>query len=186
MKTGGRLLIALSCSLVSVSAFAQTPNQSQPSIPGVRSGCFSLQRAFSESSEGKAAIARLTALQDEKKRTIEGKNNELQAQEQALQKNAPLLSDEARNQRSTAVEKFRIDVQRLIQDAQAELMGVQRDVESAFQFKVKPVLEKVAKDKGLQLVFNLDDGLLAWADPSLDITADVIKQLTPTVPPTNR
>jgi hypothetical protein len=65
-------------------------------------------------------------------------------------------------------------------------MGVQRDVESAFQFKVKPVLEKVAKDKGLQLVFNLDDGLLAWADPSLDITADVIKRLTPTVPPTNR
>jgi hypothetical protein len=62
--------------------------------------------------------------------------------------------------------KFRVDVQRLIQDAQAELMGVQRDVESTFLFKVKPIVEKVAKDKGLQFVFNLDTGSIAWADPS--------------------
>jgi outer membrane protein len=184
MKAGARLLIVVACSLVPVSAFAQLPNQPPPAIAGVRLGCFSLQRAFSESSEGKAATARLTALQTEKTRAIEEKNRELQAQEQALQKNAPLLSDEARNQRSTAVERFRIDVQRLIQDAQAELMGVQRDVESAFLFKVKPVVEEVARGKGLQFVFNLDGGLIAWADPSMDITTDVVKQLA--VPPKNR
>jgi outer membrane protein len=184
MKAGARLLIVVACSLVPVSVFAQLPTQPQPAIAGVRLGCFSLQRAFSESSEGKAATARLTALQTEKTRAIEEKNRELQAQEQALQKNAPLLSDEARNQRNTAVERFRIDVQRLIQDAQAELMGVQRDVESAFLFKVKPVVEEVARDKGLQFVFNLDGGLIAWADPSMDITTDVVKQLA--VPPKNR
>jgi hypothetical protein len=76
-------------------------------------------------------------LQDEKSRAIDTKNKEFQAQEQALQNNEPFLNDDARNQRSNAVAKFRIDVQRLIQDAQAELMGVQRDMESTFLFKAR-------------------------------------------------
>jgi outer membrane protein len=180
MKAGIHLLVVVACSLVPVSVFAQPPDQPQPAMSGVRLGCFSPQRAFLESSEGKAATARLTALEAERSRAIDEKNKELHAQEQALENNAPLLSDEARNQRTNAVARFRIDVQRLIQDAQAELMGIQREVESAFLFRLKPVVEKVAKDKGLQFVFNLDSGLIAWSDPSMDITSDVVKQLTAT------
>ena len=135
---------------------------------------------------GQGRGRRLTALRDEKARAIEAQNKELQTQEQDLQKNAPLLNDDARNQRSSAVAKFRIDVQRLIQDAQSDLMREQRKVESAFLFKVKPVVEKVAKDKGLQFVFDLDRGLIAWADPSTDITSDVVKQLAVAAPTNNR
>jgi outer membrane protein len=186
MKADVRLLIAVAISFVPVSAFAQLPNQPQPALADVRLGCFSPQRAFSESAEGKAAVARLTTLRDEKARAIEAQNRALEAQEQDLQKNAPLLNDDARNQRGNAVAKFRVDVQRLIQDAQSDLMGEQRKVESAFLFKVKPVVEKVAKDKGLQFVFDLDSGLIAWADPSTDITSEVVKQLAVAVPPNNR
>ena len=66
------------------------------------------------------------------------------------------------------------------------MIGVQREVESAFVFKFKPAVEKVAKDKGLQIVFNLDDGLISWADPSLDMTPEVVKQLAVAVVPGNR
>jgi Skp family chaperone for outer membrane proteins len=179
MTTLARLLIAVATTLIPVSALAQAPIgplQSQPPT-AVRLACFSLQRAFSESADGKAAIARLTALQDEKARAIAEKNKALQAQEQALQQSTPLLSEAARTQRSNELERFRIDVQRFIQDAQAELMGVQRDTENAFLVRLKPAVEKVAKDKGLQMIFNLDEGLIAWTDPSLDITSDVVKQL---------
>lgn len=31
--------------------------------------------------------------------------------------------------------------------------------------------------RGLMFVFDLDGGGIAWSEPSLDITADVIKQL---------
>jgi hypothetical protein len=44
----------------------------------------------------------------------------------------------------------------------------------------------VAKDKGLQIVFNLDDGTISWADPSLDISAEVVRQLALAVVPNNR
>ena len=42
------------------------------------------------------------------------------------------MSKTAVGQRTKELEKFRLDTQRFIQDAQAELMGVRRDAESAF------------------------------------------------------
>jgi outer membrane protein len=126
---------------------------------------------------GKAAIARITAVRDEKARQIDEKNRALQTEEQALQQSAPVLSEPARAERTQEVQKFRIDVQRFIEDAQAEITGVQRDAETAFLAKLKPAVEKIAREKNVQIVFNLDEGLILWADQSLDITPDVIKEL---------
>src|SRR5436190_21320132 len=97
-----RLFIAVAVLLVPLAAHAQD---------GIRIGCFSAERAFSESAEGKAVVARLTTLQNEKARAIEEKNRVLEA---------------ARARQASDVEKLRIDVQRFIEDAQAELMGIQR------------------------------------------------------------
>ena len=66
MKADVRLLLAVALSLVPVSAFAQLPNQPQPALAAVRLGCFSPQRAFSESTDGKAVLARLATLQNER------------------------------------------------------------------------------------------------------------------------
>jgi len=173
-----RALFVLGMTLLPVAAFAQSPaDPSFQAVVGFRAACFSPQRAFSESEDGKAVIARLTALQTEKTRAIDEKNKSLQAQEQALRQSSSLLSEAARAQRSNEVEKFRIDVQRFIEDAQAELMGVQREAENAFVIRLRPVLDKVAQDKGLQIIFNIDDGQIAWFDPTLDITSEVVKQL---------
>src|SRR5262245_20670665 len=127
MNRRGPLLIALLSTLVPTAAFAQASATPVQTSAGIRLGCVSLQRAFSESAEGKAAITRLTALQEEKARAIEERNKALQSQERALEQNAMVLNAEARTQRSNAVERFRIDVQRFIQDAQAEVAGVQRE-----------------------------------------------------------
>jgi Skp family chaperone for outer membrane proteins len=88
-----------------------------------------------------------------------------------------VLSEDARSQRTKEVEKFKLDVQRFIEDAQAELLGLRRDIESAFVLRLMPAVEQVAKDKGVQLVVNLDDPSIVWAASSLDITPDVVQQL---------
>jgi|SRR6185295_19681654 len=147
-----RLFIAVALLLVPLTAHTQD----------VRIACFSPQRAFSESADGKAVMARLTTLQNQKAQVIEAKNRALES---------------ARASQPGEVEKLRIDVQRFIEDAQAELMGIQRDAENAFVIKLKPVLAKVAEDKGLQLVLNVDGPQVVWFDPALDITSDVVKQL---------
>jgi Skp family chaperone for outer membrane proteins len=178
MRQMAALLIVLVSTLAAHPALAQQSAITAPSATmGVRLGCVSPHQAFSQSAEGKAAIARLTALREEHAHAIEERNKALQSQEQAFQRNAAVLNQKARAQRSNAVERFRLDVQRFIQDAQAEVTGVQREAESAFVFKFKPAVEKVAKERGLQIVFNLDEAPIAWVDSSLDITPEVVKQL---------
>ena len=188
MKALAGFVIAVSV-VAPPSAFAQAPpSQGRPQfgLSGIRLACFSPQRAFSESADGKAGIARLAALQEKRAREVEDRNKILQGQEEALQRSLAVLSEEARSQRAKEIEKFRIDVQRFIQDAQADLLGLQRDIESAFVVRLKPVVEQVAKEKGVQMVLNLDDQTIVWADSSLDITAEVVKQLARVEAPRNR
>ena len=178
-------LTAALWTILGAAAVAQVPHpangptlQTVPSVAsGIRLAVFSPQRAFSESADGKKAKASLTALQAEKTREIDARNKALDAQEQALEESRSVLGESARGQRAKEVEKFRIDLQRFIQDAQAELAGAQRDFQSAFLAKLRPTLDQVAKERGLHLVINEDVGLIAWADPSLDITQEVVKRL---------
>jgi len=70
-----------------------------------------------------------------------------------------------------------IDTKRFVEDAQAEFLGVQRNLENPFFAKLRPALDAVAKERGFLFVFNEDSGMLAWANPTVDVTADVVKRL---------
>jgi Skp family chaperone for outer membrane proteins len=159
--------------LVAAPVLAQSPN---PSIAS-RIAYFSPSRAFAESTDGKAATARLTALEAGHARAAQDKEAALETLERTLEQTTAVLNEAARGVRAKEVEKFRLDTQRFIEDARAELMGVRRDAESAFLVKLRPAIERVVKDNGIQLLFNFDSGALAWGDPSLDVTGLILKHV---------
>jgi outer membrane protein len=177
-------LVAVVSTLAPTSAFSQTPEAKTPPVVNFKVAYFSLQRAFSDSAEGKSVIARLTTLQVEKSRPLEERDKALQAEQQAFQQSAPLLSEAARTERAAELAKSQIDVRRLFEDLRMELSGLQREAESAFLAKLKPVLEDVIKERDLNLLLNEDAGTIAWADSSLDLTADVVKRLGQPAPKT--
>jgi Skp family chaperone for outer membrane proteins len=143
--------------------------------PATRIAYFSPSRAFAESSDGKAATARLTVLESERAKAAQEKNLALEKMERTLQQGTSVLSDAARDLRTKELEKFRLDTQRFIEDTQAELTGVRRDAESAFLVKLRPAMERVIKDNAIELLFNFDSGVLVWGDPSLDVTNQILK-----------
>jgi Skp family chaperone for outer membrane proteins len=110
---------------------------------------------------------------------LEARNQKLGALKAALQANAGVLSPAARQERQQELDRFQVDIQRFVQDAQAEFLGVRRQSEDAFLVRLRPALEAVAKEKRLLFVVNEDEGLLAWADPAADITPDVLRRLSP-------
>src|SRR5580765_850439 len=91
--------------MIPALVFAQAPIGQQA---GIKLACFSPQRAFAESVPGKAALARLSALRNQKAREIDEKNRTLQTQEQALSQSSALLSDAVRAQREKEVDAFRV------------------------------------------------------------------------------
>ena len=61
-----------------------------------------------------------------------------------------------------------------MEDAQAEFLGVQRNLEKAFLATFGNAVITVAKKRGFLFVLNQDSGVLAYADPTLEITTDVV------------
>ena len=168
-------VLLFSSVLIPAAVQAQEPQLAGPAAP--RLGYFSARRAYIQSADGKAAQAKLSTLQAETSKQLEAQNAKLQALQNALVQSGALLSDAARRQRELEIERFQVDLQRFVEDAQAEFLAVQRQLESAFLAKLRPALESVAKDRGLLLVLNEDAGVLAWADPRLDITPEVLKRV---------
>ena len=161
-------------SLAAPSAtYAQTPAESS-----TRLAYFSPQRAFAVSPDGKLAEAKLAALQMERAKEAEARSQQLQKLQATLQQSAAVLTEAARRLREQEIAKFQVDLDRYIQDAQADFAGVQRDFETAFLAKLRPALDRVARERALLLVLNEDAGVIAWAEPSLDITGDVVARIS--------
>jgi Skp family chaperone for outer membrane proteins len=140
----------------------------------IRLAYVSPQRVFFESNDGKAAQARLNSMESDTSREVESRNAKLKALQQGLAERASVLAESARREREQEIDRFQIDLKRFMEDAQARFLGVRRDLENAFLAKFAPAVDSVAKKRGLLFVLNQDSGVLAWADPRLDITADVV------------
>ena len=75
-----------------------------------------------------------------------------------------------------------VEIQRFTQDAQAEVQELQQQLQQEFQGKLEPVLQAVAKEKGLHFIFSRRRRPGVGATPGLDITADVIKRFDAATP----
>jgi Skp family chaperone for outer membrane proteins len=105
---------------------------------------------------------------------VESRNAKLKVLQQGLAERAPVLAETARREREQEIDRLQLDLKRFVEDAQARFLGVRRDLENAFLAKFAPAVDSIAKKRGLLFVLNQDSGVLAWADPKLDITADVV------------
>ena len=163
-----------------VSAAGQDPAAPParlPFPPDARAAYVDLARVAAESTDGMAANLRVEQLSQDKITQLEGRNLELQAAQQKLNQNASVMSAEAQLQLQQEIQRLSLEVERMTQDAEAEVGQLQQTLQLEFQAKLVPAINRVAAVKGLQFIFNAGEGGLIWADPALDISADVIADL---------
>jgi Skp family chaperone for outer membrane proteins len=129
------------------------------------------------SKAGKAAIAALDAFGKQKAIEVQGKAAELQKQEIELQKQSGSMSPRSVADLQRAFEKSRLEFDRFQQDAQAELEAMQSKFDADFRVKLAPILEEISKEKGLHLVFGIDQAAIVWWSPAVDISDECVKRL---------
>jgi outer membrane protein len=160
-------------------AFSLAPASVQAPAPSLsaRIAFFRADRVFGESAAGKQALGELSALRERWNLRVNERAKLLNAERDSLAKGQGVLSEPALAQARRKVERFEVDMERFLQDAQAEIDARQRELEAAFQKRLAVALEGVAKQKGLHLVFNYGAAGLTWGDPSLDISNDIVAEL---------
>ena len=159
---------------------APAPAVVSPPAPfpaGAKVAFFNPQAVFQNSAEGRAAVVRVNALIEKKQKENSDKAKLLQGNQQKLQTSGSVMNETARVQLEKEIEKQTKDAERFQQDAQAEINELQQEVQNEFVKKLSPIVDAIAVEKGLQIVFNASESGLAWATPGLDLTGDVIKKL---------
>jgi outer membrane protein len=159
---------------------APAPAAAQPPAPfpaGAKIAFFNPQAVFQNSAEGKAAVTRVNALIQKKQTENADKAKQLQANQQKLQTSGSVMNEAARGQLEKEIERQTKDAERFQQDAQAEINELQQEVQNDFVKKLSPIIDQLAVEKGLQIVFNAVESGIAWAQPGLDLTQDVVKKL---------
>jgi outer membrane protein len=154
---------------------AQAPAP-RPFPEGAKYAFVNVQRIASESAEGKAATTQVQALNNKKVEELNAKNKQLQASQQKLESGGSVMSPAALAQLQKEIERQQVDIQRFTEDAQQEVTQLQQQLQDEFQRKLTPVIQQVATERQLHMMFSVVDSGLVWGDPSLDLTPEIIKR----------
>lgn len=162
-------------------AFAQAP---PPPFPeGQRFAVINIQRVAAESAEGKVSTAKVQALNQKKIGELNDLNKRLQADQQKMSAQGAMLNEAARGDLERAIDKEQKELQRKQQDAQEEVQQLQQDLQGGFQAKLLPIIQQVVSERKITILFSQADAGIVFAEPGLDLTADVIKRFDAAVPP---
>jgi len=191
---------ALSLMLAAAPTFAQAPAPAAPATPaaqapapaapaaeapfpaGAKYAFVNIQRVAAESAQGKALSARVQALNNQKLNELNEKNKALQGAQQKLESGASVLSEAARGQLEKDIDRQQTEIQRYTDDAQKEVQELQNELQTEFQQKLGPVIQQIAQEKKLEILFSALDAGIIWADAGLDLTTEVIRKFDAAAP----
>src|SRR5262245_17917827 len=145
-----------------------------------------MARVSSESLMGKSYAAQLEALQNEINSEGTKKQSELQkldaaikALQDELEKQGSVLSAEAADKKRQDIVKKGRERQAFLEDGQQEIQRLReraqqqaQGLNNEFQVKIKPHIEAVAKEKGIDII--LDSQVALTVNRDFDISRDVI------------
>ena len=166
---------------------AAQPQPPRPFPEGAKVAFVNINAIAAGSSEGKAATAKIQEFLKKKNAEIQERQKSLQTLQTKLQQGVSVMSDQARSQLEKDITKQSRELQSAQEDAQQEQQQLTQDLQNEFQQKLFPIVDAIAKEKGLHMVFSIADSGILWPDPGLDLTNEVIKRFdAATKPGTNK
>lgn len=141
---------------------------------GLKYAYLNVQAIAANSAEGKTLNAKVQALQEQKGKELNEKNKQLQAAQDKLEKGGSVMNDQARTQLQLDIERQQRDLQRFTEDAQQDLQTLTQQLQIEFERKLTPIVDAVAKQKGIHFIFSAAESGLVWADPTMDLTPEVL------------
>ncbi len=159
------------------TAPAPKPQPPAPFPQGAKIAFINVQTIAQGSAAGRDASKKLADLNSKKVAEINDKQKQLQGLQTKLNTGGTVLNETARAQLEKDIDKLQRDIQFSQQNAQAEMQELQNDLQGEFQQRLIPVVKQVAEEKGLQAVFSISDSGVAYWDPGLDLSDEIIKRL---------
>jgi len=166
-KRGNRALIF--AAILGISSVVTTPvAQAQTKI-----GYVNVERILHSSNSAKAAQAKIESEFSKRNDELERMANNLRAQIQKYDKDAPALSDSERIRRQRQLEDLESDLQRKEREFQEDVNLRRNELFSEIIDKADNAIQKIAESQGYDLIIT--DAVTV--SPRVDITDEVLKAI---------
>jgi len=134
----------------------------------VKVAVINTQKAMADTDELKKASAAVEAKYKPRQDELQKLQNDLQSIEQQL--NSGKLNQNAAAELQTQGQRKQRDAQRISDDLQADFERDRQDILGKASQKMQSVVQKLAEEKGLDLIVDASQSL--YFKPTLDLTAD--------------
>jgi outer membrane protein len=139
-------------------------------------GYVAFQRALGEVGEGKATLAVLKKDAEEKQKQLDARSAEVDRLGEELQKQAQILTPEARAAKGAEFQRKLAETREMYVRLDRELAQKDREARRPLEEKLTAVAREVAEGEGFTYLIDSDTTHLIYAQPSLDLTAQVIRR----------
>lgn len=188
-------LMALAAVFIAGNALAQTTTpppttQAPPAAPAqppapapvpfpadAKIAFVDLQTVVSQSALGKAGSSQLEALSKRLESELTALQTKLKDAQSKQQSQAQLLSEVAASQLAKDIDRLTRELQFKQQEAQSEIQAMQADLLQDFERKVVPIMEAMAKEKGLYALFNVADSGAVYFFPGLNLSPELVRRV---------
>ncbi len=168
------LAAALSLPMLALAQAPAAPTTAPAAIGPAKIAWINLEMAIFNSDEGKKEFGLVQKFVDDKNAQLEAMKKEVDTLKNQLQIQGQKLTDEARADLEEQIEAKDTALQRFQQDTQKEIDARRVKTTNYIGRKMLPVIEKLAKEKGLTAISNITQADL-YLDPSLILTDELIK-----------
>jgi len=185
MKKSASILAKFTLGLViagSVFACKQTPADTKTAVPVDAKATIvyiNQDTLLSKYEYVKDMTKRLTEKNNNAQSDVQSKEQAFQREVADYQKSAPTMAADARAATEQKLQGKGQELQQYKQNAGAEVQQVQQSEQLKLYEKLSDFSKTYAKEKGYKLILTYVRGntTILYGDPSMDVTADVVKRL---------
>lgn len=140
----------------------------------LRLGFVKMQTVIEQSESGQRARGIIEEKLERSKRIIDSATQELQQEQDRLEKKLALLSPEGVAQEQQNFHKRRLELQRKIDDEQLALRNVNDSELAKVVAEVDKAIARVQEKEGLDLILEVDPSTVIYFDAQYDLTKYVV------------
>lgn len=138
-------------------------------------GVVNLQAVIANTNEGQQASQQLQKTFGARQKDFQTRGDDLAKLNDQLKTGGALLSDDRRNQLTSDIAEKKRRLDEDIQDAQADLNQRQQQILGKMEQKLRPIIDKYAKDNNFTLVLDVgSSSAVVFASTAIDVTKDII------------
>jgi outer membrane protein len=161
-----RIAIAV---LLGTAAFASAAR-----AQAMKFGYVDVQRAIQEVEEGRAARTRLKGEYDQRRAQIDKKSGDLERMQQEYEKQAPVLSDDAKRKKQEEFQKALVEARKSASDLQEDMNRQEQQAMATILQRIQQVVAEIAERESV--TFVIDKSTLLYAPAAADMTNEVVRR----------